>query len=208
MGKPEHAGTMPCPNCDSNTSMRIVSTEGGPGNQATGLFWELIECTECSAVMLRQGYNDEYLNFGGADDYQLLQPAEDEHISGLPAHLATAYAVALQVKPTNSAAYCALLTRLLRLVCTDQNSEAATLLGALDDLAERGLISGRLADLAGEFQRSRNIRSDTDLAKLRRFDIPVLESLVQAVLAYVYVAPAMVETVRATMDKQELPEGQ
>jgi len=210
VGKLEYTRSMRCRNCDVDMSMRIISQRGESSNQSqqeyTGLFWELIECPVCTAVMLRQGYSDEFLNFGGADDYQLLQPAEDEYVSGLPSSIATAYAVALQVKTINSSVYCALLMRLLKLVCSDQNVTTETPLAAIGELAARGILSKRLAELAGEFHRSRDLESDAD-PELGRADVPVLESLVKAVLAYVYVAPAMVETVQLMMDKEAAPNG-
>lgn len=210
MPKSEYTGPMRCGNCDSDTPMLIIAEYGGSTNQSqekfTGLFWELIECPVCTVVMLRQGYSDEYLNFGGADDYQLLQPEEDENVTGLPSDIATAYAVALQVKSINSTACCVLLMRLLKLVCIDQDIERVAPLEALGDLAEKGIISKRLAELADDFRKSRKLQSDSDLVNLQRGDVAVLASLVKAVLAYVYVAPAMVETVKVMMDEQAGPQ--
>ena len=206
MGESEYTGPMRCRRCDRDTPMLILSQHGESTNQSeekyTGLFWELIECPACAVVMFRQGYSDEYLNFGGADDYQLLQPAEDEYLGGLPSDIATAYAVALQVKSINSTVCCALLLRLLKLVCVDHDVGGMTPLQALGDLAGKGIISKRLVKLADDFRQSRQLESDADLVSLKRSDVAVLESLFKAVLAYVYVAPAMVETVKVMMDKQ------
>ena len=198
-----------CGHCGNHAPMKTVaeyrqvtthSHEGAPFDWDEGPFWELSKCPACGGVVLRRGYWHEHLSDETGPDYEVLYPAQRQEIEGLPKEIASAYAAALKVKPIDSNAFGVLLGRVLDLVSIEQKAEGDSLYNRLKDIARKGIIPERLADMAHGLRKLRNIGAHADLGELTPLEIPILESLIKAILEYVYSAQTMVSRVQEKLD--------
>lgn len=147
-------------------------------------------------MILRKGYWHEHLSDEHGPDYEILYPTAPQSIEGLPKDIADAYDASMKVKSVDSNAFGVLLGRVLDLVCIEQNAKGDKLYERLQDLAKKGAIPGKLADMAHGLRKLRNIGAHANLGELTSDEIPMLESLINAILEYVYSAPAMVSKYR------------
>ena len=94
-----------------------------------------------------------------------------------------------------------LLGRVLDLLCIDQSANGESLYEKLKDIADKNIIPDRLADMAHGIRQFRNIGAHANLGELTESELPILETLIRAVLEYVYAAPAMVTSVQSKIDE-------
>ncbi len=209
MDQAKFTGSITCMHCGNKAPMKIVAKhskitanydEASSFSWDEGFFWELIECPACSDILLRKGYWHEYQSEESGPDFSLLYPGEKGNIAGLPYNISKAYSAALKVKSVDSNAFGVLLGRVLDLVYIDQKAKGNTLFERLKDLAQRGIMPERLAVMAHGIRQLRNIGAHADLGELTAAEVPILESLIRAILEYVYAAPAMVAFVQRKID--------
>ncbi len=198
-----------CNHCSNTAPMRIVtnyskiarkSAPNFPEEWSEGSYWELIECPACANILLREGYYHEFLD-DEPPNYKYLYPSTEKKILGLPDKLSKAFEAASRVKHIDSNAYAVLLGRVLDLLCIDQSANGESLYEKLKDIADKNIIPDRLADMAHGIRQFRNIGAHANLGELTESELPILETLIRAVLEYVYAAPAMVTSVQSKIDE-------
>jgi hypothetical protein len=118
----------------------------------------------------------------------------------LPSKVAKAYEAAGRVKPVDPNAFAVLLGRVLEHVCEDRGAIGETLNERLGDLAQKGEIPRKLADMAHGLRNLRNVGAHATLGELTESEIPILDDLCRAILEYVYSAPALVARVQERLD--------
>ena len=160
--------------------------------------WELVECPACNEVILRKRHWDE--DYPDELHYELLYPSPQGKVDGLPETIDRAYMAALKIRAIDSNAFAVLLGRVLDLVCIDRAAQGASLFERLKDIADKGIIPQQLADMAHAMRQLRNIGAHADLGELTQAEVPILESLIKAILEYVYAAPALVALVQKKID--------
>jgi len=79
----------------------------------------------------------------------------------------------------------------IELVCEDRGAEGRTLQKRLADLASKGEIPPKLADVAHGLRQLRNVGAHATLGELTPSEAPILQELTLAILAYVYSAPLL-----------------
>jgi len=104
------------------------------------------------------------------------------------------------VKNIDSNAFGVLIGRLLELVCIDRSAQGGTLAHQLQDLASKGEIPGRLADMAQQLRQLRNVGAHATLGELTPAEVPLAQDLCTSILEYVYVAPQTIASVQARLD--------
>lgn len=202
-------GLFKCDHCGNTSHMEIVavfSQVEGCCDESSGIsweagpVWEILLCPACSDVILQKThYHDGF----GPEEWQreMLYPAKTKSIIGLPKEVNMAYGAAFKVRNIDPNAYAVLLGRVLDKVCLDRKAEGKSLSEKLQYLAQQGEIPNRLAEMAHQLRQLRNIGAHADLGDLTTNEIPVLSSLCNAILEYVYTAPALIEQVKKHLEQ-------
>jgi len=203
--------TMPikCGHCSNRAPMEIVAIfskveeqhdEGSNISWEEGPAWEILLCPACLDVSLQKTYYHE--GFDPSDwKWEIIYPKEIKEIVGLPQEVEVAYEAALKVRNIDPNAYAVLLGRVLDKVCIDRKAEGKSLSDRLKNLAEKGEMPTRLAEMAHQLRQLRNIGAHADLGNLTASEIPILSDLCSAILEYVYTAPALIERVKKHFKK-------
>ena len=71
----------------------------------------------------------------------------------------------------------------------------------MDDLSRKGEIPEKLVKVADNLRHLRNVGAHADLGELTQSDEPVLSSLFNAILEYVYSAPYLVQKAEDQLKK-------
>lgn len=122
-------------------------------------------------------------------DRQIIFPSNDKMPVGLPEKILKSYLSALKVKTIDANAFGVLIGRTIELVCEDRRAVGNSLEKKLKNLAERGEIPARLADVANSLRQLRNIGAHPSIGELSENEVPILNNLCIALLEYVYSAP-------------------
>lgn len=199
---------MKCGHCGNTAPMEIVALfsrieehydETAKMTFEAGPAWELLFCPACLDVSLQKiHYHDLWEPEGSTE---IIYPTKIKLIIGLPKEVNIAYEAALKVSIIDPNAYAVLLGRVLDKVCIDRKAEGGSLSDKLKFLAEKGEIPSRLAEIAHQLRQLRNIGAHADLGDLTTNEIPVLSSLCNAILEYVYTAPALIEQVKKHLEQ-------
>jgi hypothetical protein len=120
---------------------------------------------------------------------------------GLPDNISKALIAAQKVKNIDANAFGVLLGRVLELVCMDRNAEGEYLSDKLLDLANKKEIPDKLVVVAKRLTKMRNIGAHPDLGNLTEEEIPLLNSLCNAILEYVYTAPYLANQAEERLKK-------
>lgn len=166
-----------------------------------GITYELFRCCACNKETLRK------ISWRDANDpdrwhFTLLYPQFEPLHNNLPEEVEKSYLAALRLKNVDVNAFAVLLGRTLDSVCIDRKALGKDLFERIKDLAKKGEIPDKLATMAHQLRQLRNIGAHADLGELTKEEIPVLQSLCEAILEYVYQAPALME--RALRRLEEL----
>lgn len=76
----------------------------------------------------------------------------------------------------------------------------------LDELADGGVLPRPLADMGHQLRARGNLGAHTGTAKVSAEDLPVIEEFLEAILEYVYRAPAKIAAARASLDARRSAE--
>lgn len=117
--------------------------------------------------------------------------------TSLPEVVRTRLAAAMKVKKIEPGFYAVGIGRMLEAVCRDQGAAGKDLFEKLDDLVARGGLPKPLAEAAHELRKLRNLGAHDTEVEVAAEDVALIEALGEAILEYLYRAPAAVATVRA-----------
>lgn len=187
-----------CPHCNrrgggaevarySATVFRYI----GGARQEVQVFWWLSYCPACQNVALGELVHGGKAEGGELTAIRYRYPAPLDVQGSLPPNIRREYESALDVREINPNAFAVLLGRVLQLVCQDRGAQGGTLFKQLENLAQRGEIPTRIAEIAHRLRRLRAIGAHADLGELSEDEIPIVADLCEAVLSYVYVLPAL-----------------
>lgn len=156
--------------------------------------WELLVCPACNGVSLRTYGWGDYMDPGeDSPDYEVLYPAHERDLGGLPESVSKAYKAAQQVRHIDSNAYGVLLRRVLEVVCLDRGATGSTLAASLKQLADKGEIPDQLATIGHRLRDFGNVGAHASLGDLPVDAVPIVGDLCRAVLEYVYSAPRLIK---------------
>jgi hypothetical protein len=119
----------------------------------------------------------------------------------LPDVVSKDYEAALLVRHIEPNAYAVLVGRLLERICQEQGiAGKEPLARKLQRLAEGGAIPPVLAEMADQLRQIRNLGAHAEAGEVADEDVPVIAEFIEAIVEYLYRAPAKVETVRQRLD--------
>jgi Domain of unknown function (DUF4145) len=209
MSEEKYTIAITCKHCVNKAPMLIVAHYSEVTNHEDkkshdfwdeGPFWEILKCPACENIMLRGGYWHERIHDGTGPDYEILYPNNSKEIIGLPREISESLKAAQRVKTIDSNAFAVLLGRVLDLICIDKEAKGKSLYDRLADIANKNIIPQQLVEMANQLRHLRNIGAHANLGELTPEEIPVLESLINAILEYVYSAPALMKKVQTRIE--------
>ena len=163
----------------------------------------LLECNTCSKPTLIEVNTDEVL----VDVYQsILYPPAPTSLTNLPQKIEKAYLAAIKVKNIEPNACAVLVGRTLEAACNHEQAQGRSLAQKLNYLAQNGRIPNTLAEMARHLKELRNLGAHDAEDEVTEQDVPIILDFLEAILEYLYVAPAKIEAVRARLTRLPTPE--
>jgi hypothetical protein len=166
----------------------------------SGWIYSFLKCPNCRKPNLLRNWVESCVDSASFED-EHLYPKAAVVAAGLPPEVEREYQAAQKVKGVSPNAYAVLLGRLLELVCTDRGATKGDLNRRLAELASRGEIPERVVEMANALRELRHAGAHAWVGELTFEDVPVLESIAQAILEYVYAGPALLNEAGVQLGK-------
>jgi len=212
-GKVEFSDPMKCGHCSNYAPMKKGATystvqvhydEGASLRYDEGNIYEILECPSCEKINLTFVYYNQMIEWDESyppSEPELLYPVDYKLPTGLPGPIKKAYDAASKVRSIDANAYGVLIGRVLEMVCEDRKAKGKDLNAKIADLATKGEIPSNLVGVASGLRNLRNVGAHAVLGELTAQEIPILSSLVRAILEYVYSAPHLARIAQERFDK-------
>jgi len=166
--------------------------------------WRILQCPACKNPTLHQllGPGDEH---GGWDDEPsetVLYPIEKVIPKDIPKDIATVYSEALRLSQLSPSACAVMMGRTLEVICQHEGAVDGTLHARLQQLATSGRIPETLGKMALQLKEIRNLGAHADATgdEVQGSDIPVIRDYMDAILEYLFVAPARITALEARLN--------
>lgn len=171
--------------------------------QTYTLQWLIQECVTCMGLFLKEQLmfrdQDEYpYNW---DEYKILYPVTKTSSDNLPSPVMKAYEAALKVKPIHPGAFAVMAGKVLEAACNHEKAQGRNLAQKLDFLSKSGRIPITLVEMAKQVRLLRNLAAHDDEDEVTEEDIPIILEFLEAILEYLYVAPAKIEAVQTRLKR-------
>lgn len=176
----------------------------GYGTLDWELRWELFRCPSCREPTLKSWWVSEATDFEFESPDSVYPTSRDN--SALPENVRDRYDRALKVKKIDPGFYAVGIGRMLEAVCRDKGQARGDLNDRLDALATAGVIPEPLAKVAHQLRSLRNFGAHDADVNVIDADVPVIEDFAEAILEYLYRAPAKLRAIDASL-KQRKDEG-
>ncbi len=163
------------------------------------VLWQVYECVTCSEpTLIRSVYEPQIENTVTVHEKQLY-PTSESSLTNLPQKIEKAYTAAIKVKNIEPNACAVLVGRTLEAACNHEEAQGRTLAQKLNYLAENGRIPNTLAAMARQLKELRNLGAHDAEDVVTEEDVPIILDFLEAILEYLYVAPAKIEAVQARL---------
>ncbi|HEY9000472.1 MAG TPA: DUF4145 domain-containing protein [Mucilaginibacter sp.] len=203
--------TIECRHCGNISKMEILGTvddlqfeeeEHGPG-YSYGTKYDILKCPapKCNKITVASYSWHEAFEEDGNFPYKFIYPQSSNNPIGLPDKISTALRAAEKVKSIDVNAYATLIRRLLEMICIDRNAKGNSLSNMLKELATKNEIPEKLVKVAMGIKDFGNIGAHAGIGELTEKEVPILSTLCNAILEYVYSAPYL-----ATLAEEKLKE--
>lgn len=133
---------------------------------------------------------------GEPENYRRIYPSERDN-SALPDKVRKRLDAALKVKRIDPASYAVAIRRMLETVANTEQATGRDLFHKLDDLASKGRIPGALAEIGHQLRELGKFGAHDEEVEVEEADVPLIEDLAEAILEYLYRAPAKLASVKA-----------
>lgn len=168
--------------------------------------WQVFECLTCSKPTLIE--YDFGLDETDIDNWKdiVIYPTSDTPLTNLPQKIERAYTAAIKVKNIEPNACAVLVGRTLEAACNHEEAQGRSLAQKLNYLAENGRIPNTLAVMARQLKELRNLGAHDAEDEVTEQDVPIILDFLEAILEYLYVAPAKINAVQARLTRLPIPE--
>jgi Domain of unknown function (DUF4145) len=109
---------------------------------------------------------------------------------------------ARRVKGLDPSFYALGIRRMLEAVCVEEKAQGSKLFDQLQDLATRGRLPQTLVDIATQLRKLGNLGAHVTDVEVQESDVPLISALAEAMLEYLYRAPAKVAAVQAELARR------
>src|SRR5712691_5533290 len=161
-----------------------------------------MQCETCYEISV---YQECYSTVDGTQhsNYKrkVLYPISRPELPNLPVKIEKAYRAALKVQKVEPNACAVLVGRTLEAACNHEKAPGRVLAEKLTYLANAGRIPQTLAEMAHHLKELRNLGAHDAEDTVTEEDVPIILDFLEAILEYLYVAPAKVAAVQARLKK-------
>jgi len=157
-------------------------------------------CVVCDGTTVwKQSASDD---FGGIFTERRLFPTTRDN-QAIPEKVRIRFDAARKVKVAEPGLYAVGVRRMLETVCNEEGATGKDLFAKLDDLAHMGRIPTTLAEAAHQLRKLGNLGAHDSEVDVEPADVPVIADLAEALLEYLYRAPAQLAAVQAGLAERE-----
>lgn len=212
--------SMQCGHCGKLAAftIRAEGTQYGAVLDNSGSFdgqdittWRILECEFCKKPTLQETVTSYTME--SADGFSFgMEPQSSEIIilypgaktakvplTNLPETIEKKYLAALKVQDIEPSACAVLVGRTLEAICNYEKATGQNLIDKVNNLVKLDRIPPTLAEMAHQLRQLRNIGAHDAKDEITEEDIPTLLDFLEAILEYLYVAPAKIAAVQARL---------
>jgi hypothetical protein len=156
-------------------------------------------CETCDGILLYQSISNvlEDKQFNQAD---LVYPHSGDLHKSVPERVAKIYKEASRIKNLAPNAFSVQIRRALEALCEDRGAQRAVLQRQLKELADRGEIPSKLAELTDVLRLVGNIGAHAAADEVKPWQVYAIDEFFRAVIEYVYVAPGKLEEYKDSLN--------
>jgi hypothetical protein len=176
--------------------------------RADELTWLIQECVTCKGLLLKEKHIHEDEDEGqyGWEEFKILYPVTKAPSENLPSPVMKVYEAALKVKPIDPSAFAVLAGRILEAACNHEKAQGRNLAQKLEYLAKSERIPTTLVKMAQQVRLLRNLAAHDAEDEVTEKDVPIILEFLEAILEYLYVAPAKIQAVQKRLTRITPPE--
>lgn len=165
-------------------------------------------CTTCSqpTLLLTRKIYEEVDAQLHREISETLYPKVNKQLNNLPEAIERRYSSAIKVRFIEPNACAVLVGRTLEAACNHEQAQGGSLAQKLNYLAQNGRIPNTLAEMARQLKELRNLGAHDAEDEVTEEDVPIMLDFLEAILEYLYVAPAKIEAVRTRLTRLPTPE--
>ncbi len=171
--------------------------------------WRILECQRCKKPTIEEVKTSYDLIFdevyGSMEptsfEIAILYPEVRPHLTNLPEPIEKNYRSALKIHNIEPSACAVLVGRTLEAVCKYEKVIGKTLSDKVNNLVNSDRIPLTLAQMAHQLRQIRNLGAHDAEDEVTEEDVPVILDFLEAILEYLYVAPAKIAAVQARLKK-------
>ena len=192
-----------CPHCGNRAPMAVATSYkhqiiygDPPYTDEDNFFWLIFVCPNCNKPILVEKFQSSFeidIIEGWPIHEKTLYPFNQVNLRDLPENISKSYEAALKVRHIEHNAFAVLIGRTLEMICQEKNAKGNNLFDKLNYLCKQEVIPGRLVEMAQGIRQLRNIGAHADLGEIVESDIQILTDFTEAILEYIYHAPARLE---------------
>jgi hypothetical protein len=165
-------------------------------------WWAILKCSTCTALSL---YVDHWDDEARKWTTRLAYPVPRQAPAEVPPEISHFFDEAMLVSKQSPALAAVALRKCLEGIASDRNASGPTLLAQIRDLANRDQIPQQLADMMNVGRSIGNIGAHYGNVQVTDDDIEALTQFTLALFEYIYVAPARIEALRASLAERKNP---
>ncbi len=178
--------------------------------------WQIWECSNCHKPTLEEVIESYQLEqtlpdsnskttmvfewFPTTAKRTLLYPGKTP-LTNLPESIEKAFRAALKAQDIEPNACAVAAGRTLEAVCNYEQIKPGRLADRLKILANSDRMPKTVAEMANQLKQLRNLGAHADDDEITEEDVPIIIGFLEAILEYLYVAPAKIETLRARLER-------
>ncbi len=178
------------------------------------IYWRVLECASCGEPTLEQTRVEYSIepNIGEVlqESYGqtiLLYPVDKPPLANLPKTIEKRYMDALGSKDVSPSAFAVLAGKTLEAVCNNEHMTGSTLEIKLKNLIGSDRIPPVLAQMAQQIRLIRNLGAHDAEDDVTEEDVRITLDFLEAILEYLYIAPAKIEALQARLTKADAKKG-
>jgi len=190
-----------------------VAIIDSPHNEGQEIItWRIFECAGCKHPTLAE--TRDLYEFVDHEIYAGVELVSSETIihfpgdkaaklplTNLPEPIEKKYKAALRVQDIEPSACAVLAGRTLEAICNYENAIGKSLSEKLNNLVGLERIPKTLAEMAHQLRQIRNLGAHDAEDEVTEEDVPIILDFLEAILEYLYVAPAKIAAVQARLKK-------
>ena len=189
------------PNCQLDLTLASYEYHLPSGYEVEVSEFVLLKCLSCSMPVVQQNTLFAGLLYKDWPTVTtILYPSVQSSLKGIPTSIEKRYQAAFKVRNVEPSACAVLVGRTLEAVCHYEKIRGKTLADKLNTLANSGRIPETLAQMAQQLRLIRNLGAHDVKDEITEEDVPIILDFLEAILEYLYVAPAKIEVVRQRLN--------